>query len=111
MLSSFDHGALAAARRAHPGLSLAPDRLPERGPSTAEILVAQANAIGAAIIQHHHADLDATIVAGCHAADLAVWPWPTTAPGDIERSHRMGVDGLMGDDVAAIVHELGAPSV
>jgi glycerophosphoryl diester phosphodiesterase len=111
VLSSFDHGALAAARRAYPGLSLAPDRLPERGPSTAATLISQARAIGATIIQHHHADLDARIVAGCHAADLAVWPWPTTAVGDIERSRRMGVDGLMGDDVAAIVRELGAPSV
>jgi glycerophosphoryl diester phosphodiesterase len=46
-----------------------------------------------------------------YAADLAVWPWSTTAAGDIERSHRMGVDGLMGDDVAAIVRELGTPSV
>lgn len=111
VLSSFDQGALAAAGRAYPGLSLAPDRLPERGPSTAETLISQARAIGATIIQHHHADLDATIVAGCHAADLAVWPWPTTEAGDIERSHRMGVDGLMGDDVAAIVRELGAPPV
>jgi glycerophosphoryl diester phosphodiesterase len=111
VLSSFDHKALAAARRIYPGLSLAPDRLPERGPSTAETLIAQASAIGATIIQHHHADLDATIVAGCHAADLAVWPWPTTASADIERSHRIGVDGLMGDDVAAIVRELGVPPV
>jgi glycerophosphoryl diester phosphodiesterase len=111
VLSSFDHRALAAARRVCPGLSLAPDRLPERGPSTAQSLISQARAIGASIIQHHHADLDATIVAGCHAADLAVWPWPTTAAGDIQRSHRMGVDGLMGDDVAAIVRELDAPAV
>jgi glycerophosphoryl diester phosphodiesterase len=109
VLSSFDHEALAAARRAHPDLSLAPDRLPERGPSTAAALIAQASAIGATIIQHHHADLDATIVAGCHAADLAVWPWPTTEPGDIARSREMGVDGLMGDDVAAIVRELNGP--
>jgi glycerophosphoryl diester phosphodiesterase len=107
-LSSFDHGALAAARRAHPGLSLAPDRLPERGPSTAATLIAQARAIGATIIQHHHADLDATIVAGCHAADLAVWPWPTTAAIDIARSRRIGVDALMGDDVAAMVRELAS---
>jgi glycerophosphoryl diester phosphodiesterase len=109
VLSSFDQRALGAAGRAHPSLSLAPDRLPERGPSTAATLIAQARAIGATIIQHHHADLDATIVAGCHAADLAIWPWPTTAAGDIERSHRMGVDALMGDDVGAMVRELSAP--
>ncbi len=109
VLSSFDQGALRTARLAYPGLSLAPDRLPERGQSTAADLIAQASAIGATIIQHHHADLDATIVAGCHAADLAVWPWPTTAHADIERSHGLGVDALMGDDVAAMVQELDAP--
>jgi glycerophosphoryl diester phosphodiesterase len=108
VLSSFDQQALAAALRAHPGLSLAPDRLPERGPSSVQDLVAQARAIGAPIIQHHHADLDAAIVAGCHTAGLAVWPWPTTTAADIERSHRMGVDALMGDDVAAMVAELAS---
>ena len=110
VLSSFDQQALGAALRAHPGLSLAPDRLPERGASTVEELVAQASAIGAPIIQHHHADLDASIVAGCHAAGLAIWPWPTTAAADIKRVHGMGVDAFMGDDVAAMVRELGAPS-
>lgn len=110
VLSSFDHRALGAARRAYPNLSLAPDRLPIRGPSTAEALIAQARAIGAEIIQHHHADLDPSIVAGCHGADLAVWPWPTTAPRDVARAHALGVDGLMGDDIAAIVRELDGPS-
>jgi glycerophosphoryl diester phosphodiesterase len=108
VLSSFDQPSLAVALRAHPGLSLAPDRLPERGPSTVEALVAQARAIGATIIQHHHADLDASIVAGCHTAGLAVWPWPTTDARDIERVHRMGVDAFMGDDVAAMVRERDA---
>jgi glycerophosphoryl diester phosphodiesterase len=106
VLSSFDHAALAAAKARYPALTLAPDRLPERGPSDAATLVHQAAAIGAEIIQHHHADLDAALIAGCHAAGLAVWAWPTTKPEDIERSHRLGVDGLMGDDVAAIVAEV-----
>ncbi len=110
VLSSFDHGALAAARTAHPGLSLAPDRLPERGPSSAATLIAQARAIGATIIQHHHADLDATIVTGCQGAGIAVWAWPTTEADDIERAHDLGVDGLMGDDMLAITHHLATGS-
>lgn len=109
VLSSFDHDALGAAHRAYPDLATAPDRLPERGPSSAATLIRQARAIGAPIIQHHHADLDEDIVAGCHEADLAVWPWPTTAAADIARVHRMGVDAFMGDDVAAMVRELDAP--
>lgn len=110
VLASFDHGALAAAKAAHPELSLAPDRLPERGPSTAATLIAQARTIGATIIQHHHADLDAAIVSGCHEAGIAVWAWPTTAPGDIATAHRLGVDGLMGDDILEITRQLGAGS-
>ncbi len=35
VVASFDHAALAAAVEAVPGLRTAPDRLPERGPSTA----------------------------------------------------------------------------
>lgn len=108
VLSSFDPQALLAAKRLHPALSLAPDRLPERGASSAASLVAQAAAIGAEIIQHHHADLHPALVEGCHAAGLAVWAWPTTRPADIERAHGLGVDGLMGDDVAAIVTALAS---
>lgn len=106
VLSSFDHRALAAAKGRHPALSLAPDRLPERGPSDGATLIRQASAIGAEIIQHHFADLDAALIEGCHAAGLAVWAWPTTRPADIERAYEAGADGLMGDDVAAIVAEL-----
>jgi glycerophosphoryl diester phosphodiesterase len=108
VLSSFDHAALAAAKGAQPDLALAPDRLPERGPSSAATLIAQARAIGATIIQHHHADLDATIVSGCQEAGLAVWAWPTTEPDDIARAHSLRVDGLMGDDILAITRQLAA---
>jgi hypothetical protein len=36
------------------------------------------------------------------AAGLAVWAWPPTTRADVERSFALGVDGLMGDDVAVI---------
>lgn len=107
VVSSFDHDALAAVGRAVPGLALAPDRLPERGPTSVDALLAQAAAIGAGIIQHHHLDLDAAVVAGVQAAGVEVWAWPVTTADEIERCHAMGVVGLMGDDVAALVEVVG----
>jgi glycerophosphoryl diester phosphodiesterase len=101
-LSSFNHGALAAAAGAFPGLRTAPDRLPERGPADAAGVVAQARAIDATVVQHHHEDLDATTVAEVHTAGVAVWAWPPLTRAEIERVVALDVDGVMGDDVAAI---------
>ena len=102
VLSSFDHDCLIAASKASPGLATAPDRLPERGQLDPAVLVAQARRIGAPIMQHHHADLDSATVSALHAAGVALWAWPTTAPQDIESARDLGSDGLMGDDVEAI---------
>jgi glycerophosphoryl diester phosphodiesterase len=107
VLSSFDHGALAEAARAFPGLRTAPDRLPERGPADARAIVEQARAIDAPIIQHHHEDLDAQTVADVRNAGIEVWAWPPLTRDEIERVVAMGVDGVMGDDVAAIRAALG----
>ncbi|HVL52713.1 MAG TPA: glycerophosphodiester phosphodiesterase family protein [Vitreimonas sp.] len=103
VLASFDHDVLDAARRRHGELGIAPDRLPERGALTPQATVAQAIRIGAPILQHHHADLSPEVVAAAHDAGVAVWAWPTTDPADIERSIALGVDGVMGDDVPALV--------
>lgn len=107
VMSSFDHRALAAAAVAQPGLRTAPDRLPERGASDACATVAQAAAIGAPIIQHHHEDLDAETVAELHGAAIEVWAWPPLTEAEIERVLTMHVDGVMGDDVAAIRSAVG----
>ncbi|MBO3749272.1 hypothetical protein J5X84_24600 [Streptosporangiaceae bacterium NEAU-GS5] len=107
VVASFDHDALAAAARAVPGLRVAPDRLPERGPSQAADLIAQARRIGAPIIQHHHADLTPDVVRAVQEAGLEVWAWPATERQEIERAHAMGVAALMGDDVAAIREVVG----
>jgi glycerophosphoryl diester phosphodiesterase len=106
VLASFDHEALAAAARCVPGVRLAPDRLPERGPSVGRLIVEQAASIGARIVQHHHADLSADTVAAAHAAGIAVWAWPPETRPEIERVLEMGVDGVMGDDVGVIVSAL-----
>jgi glycerophosphoryl diester phosphodiesterase len=106
-LAAFDHAALAAAFAEVPGLRTAPDRLPERGPSTVGSLIAQAGMAHADVLQHHCADLRADVVAGLHAVGLAVWAWPTNTSDEIAAALHMGVDAVMGDDVAALVAAVG----
>jgi glycerophosphoryl diester phosphodiesterase len=103
VVASFDHEALRQAAVAVPGLHTAPDRLPERGPSIAADLIAQAKRIGAAIIQHHFADLDAAVVAEVQDAGIEVWAWPPANREEAQFAYDSGAIGLMGDDVAAIV--------
>jgi glycerophosphoryl diester phosphodiesterase len=108
VVASFDHAALAAAASAVPGLRTAPDRLPERGPSTARELIAQAAAAKARIIQHHFADLDAAVVAEVQDAGIEVWAWPPASPAEAQFAFDSGAIGLMGDDVAAIAQVVRA---
>lgn len=106
VVASFDHEALVSAASAVPGLRTAPDRLPERGPSTARELLAQAQLSGARIIQHHFADLDPQVVAEVQAAGVEVWAWPPANSRQARLAFDSGAIGLMGDDVAAIVRVL-----
>lgn len=108
VVASFDHAALAAAAEAVSGLRTAPDRLPERGPSTAADLIAQARRAGARIIQHHFADLDAAVVAEVQAAGIEIWAWPMASAAEARQAFDSGAIGLMGDDVAAIAAVLRA---
>lgn len=102
-VASFDHTALAAAATAVTGLRTAPDRLPERGRSTARELIAQARGARAQIIQQHFADLEADVVAEVQAAGIEVWAWPMANEDEARFAFESGAIGLMGDDVAAIV--------
>eukprot|EP01035_Chromulina_nebulosa_P031687 gene31687-42261_t len=106
VVASFDHAALAAAAAAVPGLQTAPDRLPERGPSTARELLAQARAAGARIIQHHFADLDRDVVNAVQAEGVDVWAWPPANIQEAQIAYDSGAIGLMGDDIAAIADVL-----
>jgi glycerophosphoryl diester phosphodiesterase len=103
VVASFDHDALAAAAAAVPGLRIAPDRLPERGASTAAGLLAQARRISAPIVQHHFADLAPAVAAEVQAAGVALWVWPPASWVEAEAAYATGAIGLMGDDVAALV--------
>jgi glycerophosphoryl diester phosphodiesterase len=102
VLASFDHQALVTAAGSTSGLVIAPERLPERGPSDGRAVVEQARSLGAPIIQHHHADLRASTTTQAHTVGLHVWAWPPKARREIERLLAMNVDGIMGGDVEAI---------
>ncbi len=106
-VASFEHGALGEAAARIPGLRTAPDRLPERGPSTAGELLAQARAVGAPVIQHHFADLVPEVVAEVQAAGVEVWAWPPTTAAEVAQAVASGAAGVMGDDVRVIAAALG----
>lgn len=107
-MSSYDHAALAGARARSPELLLAPERLPDDVPADPPDAVAQATRLSAPVLQNHWRFLAPELVAALHENDIAVWAWPTTAESDIAIGVAAGVDGLMGDDVAAIVRAVRA---
>jgi glycerophosphoryl diester phosphodiesterase len=102
-MSSYDHDALAAARAKVPELMLAPERLPDDVPVDIPEALRQAEALGAEVIQNHWRLVTADMVDAFHARGLGVWTWPTTEDEGIIRSLDAGVDGVMGDDVSAMV--------
>lgn len=106
-VSSFDHDALAAATRSAPGLLLAPERLPYLGPADSTAAVRQATELGAAVLQHHWEFLTAAVVDDLHRAGVAVWSWPIDSPEAVAHSMTVGVDAVIGDDVALLLRELG----
>ena len=99
LMSSFDHAALALAKRKVPALTVAPERLPEHGPPDAEGAVRQAKALGAAILQHRIDRLTPEVMRALHDQAIAVWAWPTDSEQSLADSLALGVDGVIGDDV------------
>ncbi|HET9083837.1 MAG TPA: glycerophosphodiester phosphodiesterase family protein [Candidatus Limnocylindrales bacterium] len=110
-ISSFDHAALAAARDEVGSPLLAPERLPEAGPSDPDVAVAQAAALDAAVLQHRWEDLPPEVVDALHAAGTAVWSWPIDTLESIRRSVELGCDGVIGDDVPLLLEGLGRAAV
>jgi len=109
-MSSFDHAALAAARTAVGSPLLAPERLPEAGPSDPAIAVAQAVALDAAVLQHRWEDLTPAVVDALHEAGCGVWSWPIDTPESVRRSVDLGCDAIIGDDVPLLLEGLGRPA-
>jgi len=102
-LSSYHHDALALAKRLAPDLLLAPERLPDNQPADPPEAVRQAQALGAPVLQYQHMHLTAELVRRLHEADAAVWSWTVNRETEIAGSIALGADGVMGDDVAALV--------
>jgi glycerophosphoryl diester phosphodiesterase len=101
-VSSFDHAALAHARSIVPELLIAPERLPEHGPQPAEVIVAQARALSAPVIQHRWETLDRATVDALHDARIAVWAWNTNDAESVARTLASGADGLVSDDIGIL---------
>jgi glycerophosphoryl diester phosphodiesterase len=106
-ISSFDHDALAVAREEAGSPLLAPERLPEAGPSDPDVAVAQAAALDAAVLQHRWEDLTPDVVGALHATGSAVWSWPIDTLESLERSVELGCDAVIGDDVPLLLEGLG----
>ena len=109
-ISSFDHAALAAARDEVGSPLLAPERLPEAGPSDPGTAAAQAGALDAAVLQHRWEDLTPAVVEALHGAGTAVWSWPIDTLESIRRTVELGCDGVIGDDVPLLLEGLRRPS-
>jgi glycerophosphoryl diester phosphodiesterase len=107
-MSSYDHAALARARARVPELLLAPERLPDDVPADPIEAARQATVLGASVLQNHWRFLRPELVREVHDQGIALWAWPTTEEPEIATSIAAGVDGVMGDDVAAMVRAVAA---
>ena len=103
LVSSFDQVALGVIHERYPTLDVAPDRLPEVGYLPPQAVVAQAQAIGARVMQVLHTEISQELVEAHHAADIALWSWTINTDVEIAASKALGCDGLMGDDADALV--------
>jgi glycerophosphoryl diester phosphodiesterase len=108
LMSSYHHGAMARAIARVPELILAPERLPDDVPAEPGDTLEQATRLGAPIIQNHWQFLTPELVGHLHANDIAIFAWPTTTDAEIAASLEVGVDGVMGDDVGAMVRAVAA---
>ena len=101
LMNCFHYDAFPAARRILPGIDVVPDVTAEMSDdpiATVEL----ARALGAPITMHH-ADMPTSTVSALHDAGVAVWVWGVKDEASIVRSVSQGVDGILSQDVAALV--------
>ncbi len=98
MLQSFDHRTLRAAARLAPGLR----RVALIGQSRPD-LVAVSRAARARTVSPHHRWITAGDVKRAHRAGIRVVPWTANRPADWTRLIKLGVDGIITDDPAALI--------
>ncbi len=109
VMAGYDHGALARAKARVPELILAPDRLPDNIAADPPEALRQARHLGAPVIMSHYRFLTAELVNHLHDGGVAVWSWPTTEEQSIVDSIKVGADGVIGDDVRAMIRAVGRP--
>jgi glycerophosphoryl diester phosphodiesterase len=102
-VAAYHHRALAVAREIAPDVMLAPERLPDDLPPDPPEAIRQARALAAPVLHHQHTCIDRDLVRALHAAGIAVWSWTVNREDDVARSLELGVDGVLGDDVAVLV--------
>jgi glycerophosphoryl diester phosphodiesterase len=107
-MSSYDHEALAVAKARVPEVLLAPERLPDDVPPDPAEALRQVAALDAPVLQNHWRFLTPELIGALHDRDVALWAWPTTEPEGIDVAISAGVDGVMGDDVPAMVRAVAA---
>lgn len=98
IVQSFDHRTLVAVKKRAPKLRIAmlqPDGLPP--------LVPIARALGAEIVSPHHEWIRAQDVAELHAIGVRVIPWTANDEASWARLVKLGVDGIITDDPAALI--------
>jgi glycerophosphoryl diester phosphodiesterase len=104
VLNCFHYDALRAARRVLPAIPVVPDITSEV--SEDPIATVQLARSLEAPITMHHADIPTSTVSSLHEAGVAVWIWGVTDEASIARSVSQGVDGILSQDVTAVVKVL-----
>lgn len=104
VVQSFDHRTLKALHAIAPEIRTAvliEDTLPD--------LVAVARAASASIVSPNQWWITKEAVAELHAAGLRVVPWTANGKAEWRRLIEMGVDGIITDDPAGLLTEVGRP--
>lgn len=102
-MSSYTHDAVHLAQSKCPELLTATERLPDDAPPDPSDALRQAKSFNAPVLQHQYSFLDADTVRVLHENNIAVWAWATTDEPSMLTSIDLGVDALMGDDVALMM--------
>lgn len=101
VVQSFDHRVLKAVRKVAPAVptaALVGETLPD--------FVAVARSAQASIVSPHRDWITREDVEALHAEGIKVIPWTANTPDEWDRLAAIGVDGIITDDPAGLIHYL-----
>lgn len=104
VVSSFSPASLEAVRSAAPAL---PMGLLVHPALDAQAGMQSAAALGCAALHPHHSQVNRALVAAAHDLGLAVATWTVNAVGDLAAVVGAGVDAVITDQVADVLHGVG----